>query len=312
MSVSRGLKIDPAEAAPPIFPPEVVAEVKALACQLPATVGLPLSRFSRSELRRHVIQQGIVAEISGTTIWRWLSQDAIRPWSRRSWVFRRDPDFARKAGRVLDLYQGLWNGSTLGERDFVLSADEKTGLQIRTRCHPTAPPQPRRPLRVEHEYRRRGTCAYHAAWDVHRACLFGHVVPRSTIESFDALVASVMRKEPYCSAQRVFWVVDNGTVHRGQRAIERLRIQWPHLILVHLPVHASWLNQIEIYFSVLQRKALTPDDFDSQQALTERILAFQEHYQRIAQPFEWKFTRCDLERLLASCPSHTADYLQAV
>jgi hypothetical protein len=251
--------------------------------------------------RRHVIAHGIVAKISDTTIWRWLSQDAIRPWSRRSWVFRRDPDFASKAGRVLDLYQGLGDGKSLGEHDFVLSADEKAGLQIRKRRHPTAVPQPRRPMRVEHEYRRVGTCAYQAAWDVHHARLFGHVVPRSTIETFDTLVASVMGTEPYRSAQRVFWVVDNGTVHRGQRAVKRLRDQWPHLILVHLPVHASWLNQIEIYFSVLQRKALTPDDFDSRTDLAHRILAFQEHYQQIAQPFEWKFTRSDLNRLLTRC-----------
>jgi hypothetical protein len=278
----------------------VIAEVKALACQLPVQLGLPLSRFSRSELRRHVLEQGIVAEISGTTIWRWLSEDAIRPWSRRSWMFPRDPEFAAKAGRVLDLYQGIWNGERLHSNDFVLCADEKTGLQIRQRRHPILAPQPGKPMRVEHEYRRRGTCAYHAAWDVHRAKLFGHVVDRSTIDTFDQLVAQVMAREPYGSATRVFWVVDNGTVHRGQRAAARLRAKWSNLVLVHLPVHASWLNQIEIYFSVLQRKAISPDDFGSKDALRSRILAFQDHYQRIAKPFEWKFTRLDLDRLLRS------------
>ena len=108
-------------------------------------------------------------------------------------------------------------------------------------------------------------------------------------------------KEPYASGDRVFWVVDNGTIHRGERAIQRLQGPCPKLILVHLPVHASWLNQIEIYFSVLQRKALTPDDFDSQEALAERIQDFQERYQRIARPFHWKFTRADLGRLLQRC-----------
>ncbi len=280
-----------------------MAEVKALACQLPATLGLPLSRFSRNELRRHVLEQGIVAEISGTTIWRWLSEDAIRPWSYRSWLFSRDPDFAAKAGRVLDLYEGFWDGKPLTQGDFVLSADEKAGLQIRKRRHASSPPRSRQLQRVEHEYRRRGTCAYQAVWDVHGARLFGHVVERSTIETFDELVASVMTTEPYRSADRVFWVVDNGTIHRGERAIQRLQGQWPKLILVHLPVHASWLNQIEIYFSVLQRKALTPDDFDSQEALAERIQGFQERYQRIARPFQWKFTRADLSRLLQRCSS---------
>ena len=184
---------------------------------------------------------------------------------------------------VLDLYHGLWQGKPLERRDFVISADEKAGLQIRKRRHPIRALRPGQPMLVEHEYRRRGTCAYQAAWDVQRARLFGHVVARSTIDAFDTLVADVMSAEPYRSAQRVFWIVDNGTVHRGQRAVERLGHQWPHLILVHLPVHASWLNQIEIYFSILQRKALTPDDFDSQDAISHRILDFQDHYQQIAQ-----------------------------
>jgi hypothetical protein len=273
--------------------------VKALACQLPSELGIPLSRFSREELRREVISRGIIAEISGATIWRWLSEDAIRPWNRRSWIFPRDPQFREKAGRVLDLYQGIWRGQKLGRDDFVLCADEKTGLQIRRRIHPTWPPGPGRPLRVEHEYQRLGTCAYQVVWDVRGARLFGHVVEHSTIVTFDALVAQVMSREPYHSAGRVFWIVDNGTIHRGQRSIDRLQGRWSNLVLVHLPVHASWLNQVEIYLSILARKALTPDDFASFEAMQERILGFQAHYQTVAQPFEWKFTRRDLRRLLA-------------
>lgn len=303
MNGSRDWKTVPAEAGPPLFPPQLIAEVKALACELPARLGLSLSRFSREELRRHVIAAGLVAEISGMTIWRWLHEDAIRPWSRRSWVFPRDPKFREKAAPVLDLYHGVWQGEALGPRDFVLSADEKTQLQIRSRRHPSTAPAPGRALRVGHEYRRHGTCAYQAAWDVHRARLFGQVVERNTIETFDAFVASVMSTEPYASADHVFWIVDSGTVHRGERAIRRLQSRWPNLVLVHLPVHASWLNQIEIYFSVLQRKALSPDDFASLEEITERILGFQEHYQVVAKPFEWKFTRHDLERLFARCES---------
>ena len=269
---------------------------------------MPLSRFSRAELRRYVLAQGIVAAISGTTIWRWLRQDAIRPWTRRSWIFPRDPDFAQKAGRVLDLYHRRWNGQPLGPRDFVVSADEKTQIQIRSRRHPICPPAPGRAVRVEAEYRRHGTCAYLATWDVHRAALFGTVVERISIAAFDALVAHVMAQPPYRSARRVFWIVDNGTIHRGRRAIARLHARWPNLTLVHLPRHASWLNQIEIYFSVLQRKALTPDDFPTRAALEERILGFQHHYQQIAHPFEWKFTRHDLARLVKhSWPSQPLD-----
>ena len=293
------------EVAPPPFPPRVVALVKAIACELPATFGLPLSRFSRAELRRQVLARGLVAEISGMTIWRWLREDALRPWSHRSWIFPRDPQFAEKAGPVLDLYHRRWKGQLLGPRDFVLSADEKTQIPIHSRRHPITPPMPRHAMRVETDYKRHGTCAYIAAWDVHRATLFGRVEANISIDAFDALVAEVMAQAPYRTARRVFWVVDNGTIHRGPRAIDRLQARWPNLILVHLPVHASWLNQIEIYFSILQRKALTPADFASQRAVVDRILGFQDHYQTVARPFEWRFTRRDLARLLTRCALST-------
>lgn len=281
--------------------------MKALACELPHRLGLPLSRLSRSELRRYVVTAGIVAEISGTTIWRWLSEDAIRPWNRKSWVFPRDPEFVVKAGPVLDLYHRTWEGQELGDDEFVLSADEKTQIQIRKPRHDTSPPGPGRAMRVEHEYRRHGVCAYLAAWDVHRAQLFGRVDDTISIAAFDALVASVMEQAPYRNASRVFWILDGGTIHRGQRAVERLQSQWDNLVVVHLPTHASWLNQIEIYFSILQRKALTPADFDSRDMITDRILRFQRHYQEIAQPFDWRFTRDDLLRLMAQCDPATLE-----
>ena len=273
--------------------------MKALACQLPAELGIPLSRFSRAELRREVLARGIVAQISGSTIWRWLHADALRPWSHRSWVFPRDPAFSEKAGRVLDLYAGSWQGQALGPREYVLCADEKTGIQVRRRIHPTQAPGPGRALRVEHEYKRLGTLAYLVAWDVRRAQLFGRVVSSCNIESFDGFVAQVMSQAPYASAERVFWVVEGGTTHRGQRAIDRLQGQWPKLVLVHLPIHASWLNQVEIFLSVVQRKVLTPDDFGSPEELHNRILAFQAHYQEVAKPFQWTFTRKDLAQLMA-------------
>ena len=290
-----------ARVARAFFPPELVCEVKALACQLPAELGLPLSRFSRAELQRLVLERGLVAQISGTTIWRWLHEDALRPWTRRSWAFPRAPDFAEKAGVVLDLYHRLWQQQPLGPDEYVLSADEKTQLQIRQRPHPTQPPGPHRPLRVDDHYQLHGTCAYVAAWDVHYGRLFGALSDKATIPAFDRLVGVVMNTEPYRSAERVYWVVDNGTVHRGARACRRVQAQWPQLVLVHLPVHASWLNQIEIYFSILQRKVLTPDDFGSRSTLEERVLGFQAHYAKVAEPFAWQFTRDDLHRLLARC-----------
>ena len=251
------------------------AEVKALACELPATSGLPLSRFSTREIARAAIARGIVCEISGATVWRWLAQDAIRPWQYRSWIFPRDPAFREKAVRVLDLYEGRFEGKLLHPADFVLCADEKPSIQARRRRHETLPARGRRGQRVEHEYERRGALCYLPAWDVRRAKVFGRCEARSGIKPFDRLVAQVMEEEPYRSARRVFWVVDNGSSHRGQRSVERLRAKWPRwpeLVLVHLPIHASWLNQVEIYLSIVQRKVLQPNDFDDLAAVEERLL----------------------------------------
>ncbi len=274
-------------------------QVKALACELPYRLGLPLSRLSISEIRREIITQGIVAEISGTTVWRWLSADALRPWRHRSWIFPRDPNFAEKAGRILDLYERRWNGRALKASELVICADEKTSIQARCRKHFSLAPAPNCPMRVEHEYRRAGAWTYLAAWDVHRAKLFGRCEVKNGIAPVDRLVGEVMTQEPYRSARRVFWIMDNCSAHRGQKAVDRLRSQWPSVVLVHTPLHASWLNQIEIYFSVVQRKVLTPNDFSSLAEVEVRLLAFQNRYQQIAVPFQWTFTRKDLAAVLA-------------
>jgi transposase len=138
-----------------------------------------------------------------------------------------------------------------------------------------------------------------AAWDVHRAKLFGACETKTGIESFHRLVDLVMTQEPYRSAQRVFWVTDNGSSHRSPKSVSRLAQWYPNALLVPTPIHASWLNQIEIYFSVVQRKVLAPNECDSLAELEQRLLAFQSHYETIAQPFKWQFTREDLKPVLA-------------
>jgi hypothetical protein len=284
--------------APGLFPPELVVQVKAWACELPATHELPLSRWSTSDLVREVCHSGLVASISGSTLWRWLHQDAIRPWYHRSWIFPRDPDFAEKAGRLLDLYARQWQDKPLKDDEFVISADEKTSIQARRRKHPTRSCRPRHPMRVEHEYNRCGAWAYLTALDVHNARVFGRCETKNGIAPFDRLVEQVMTRPPYDDARRVFWIVDNCSAHRGAKAVDRLRSQFPQVQLVHAPIHASWLNQVEIYFSIVQRKVLTPNDFSDLNAVAERLLDFQYYWEATAQPFEWKFTRDDLKKLL--------------
>jgi hypothetical protein len=276
----------------------VVVAVKSLACELPSRLGVPLSRLYVPDIQQAVIERGIVAEISGATIWRWLSEDATKPWRYRSWIFPRDPNFETKAARVLDLYAREWEGKPLGDGDFVISSDEKTSIQARLRCHESLAAGSGRTMRVEHEYERKGALQYLAAWDVHRAKVVGRCEPSTGIEPFGRLVEQVMTAEPYASAKRVFWVVDNGSSHRGTAACQRLTKRWPKAQLVHLPVHASWLNQVEIYFSVIQRKVLTPNDFSNLAEIESRLAAFERRYEQAAAPFEWKFTRDDLLQLM--------------
>jgi len=292
-----------------VFPPEEIAQVKAVACALPREHDLPLSRFSRAELHRLLIERG-VCEASASTIARWLREDALKPWQHRSWIFPTDPAFLEKAGPVLDLYQGRFKGRLLHPGEFVICADEKPSIQARARIHETLPPASRsRGQRVEHTHERRGALTYLAALDIGRRGrrsprVFGRSEPRGGIASFDRLVWQVMTKEPYASARRVFWIVDNGSSHRGLKAVDRLQRRWPNLVLVHLPVHASWLNQIEIYFSIVQRKVLEPNDFDNLAELARTLNAFEHRWNEIAEPFDWNFTRDDLAELLNRLTAH--------
>ena len=293
------------------FPPQQIAEVKAVACEPPASEDAPLSRRSIADVHRLVIERGS-CDASLSTIVRWLAEDAIRPWQYRSWIFPTDPDFATKAGRILDLYAGRWDGKLLHPGDCVISADEKPSIQARHRIAQTLAPAAKVPRgqRVEHTYKRGGALTYLAAWDVRRGRVFGQTALKGGIEPFDALVEQVMRQQPSASAPRVFWIVDTGSSHRGQRSIDRLQNRWPNLRLVHTPVHASWVNQIEIYFSIVQRKVLTPNDFDSLDQVATRLAAFQTLYNAIAEPFGWHFTRDKLNALLDRLAERHPDQLQ--
>ena len=310
-----GLTDAPRSGRPPAFAAADRAEVIALACALPAESGVPLSRWSGPDLARELAARCQIT-VSASTIGRWLAGDALKPWQHRSWISVRDPDFAARAARVLDLYAGTWDGRPLGPDDYVICADEKTSIQARCRCHPTLPPGKARAMRVEHDYDRGGALAYLAAWDVHRGRIAGRCEDTTGIAPFARLVAQVMTTEPYASAHRVFWIVDNGSSHRGAASVEPMTRAWPNAQLIHLPVHASWLDQAEIYFSVVQRKVLTPNDFTDLDQIrgrlaafeirynAGRLAAFEIRYNAIARPFDWKFTRADLSDLLRRIDTH--------
>jgi transposase len=274
------------------------AAVVALACQLPAATGVPLSRWTGPELLAEVTRAGAAQDLSASSVLRILAEHPVKPWQYRSWIWPRDPDFAAKAAVILDLYQGFYRGARLQPGDRILSVDAKPSIQARGRCRPTAPAARGRPVRVEHEYVRHGALALLAALDVHSGKVFAATPPATGIAPFMDLIGQVMNRPEYKQAPRVFVIVDNGSDHRGQPAITRLAEAHPNAIMIHTPVHASWLNQIEIVFSIIQKKVLTPGDFPGLGTLSYALLAFVNRYNRTARPFNWKFTADDLTALL--------------
>jgi transposase len=280
------------------------AEVCALACQLPAVAGVPLARWSCPELAAELASRGLVSAVSPSSVRRILAEHPVKPWQYQSWIYPRDPDFAARTTVILDLYQGFYQGQPLRPGDRILSVDAKPSIQARARRHPTSPPAPGRPMRVEHEYQRKGALALLAALDVHTGKISGSCPKTTGIVPFMALMGQVMSQEPYASASRVFVIVDNGSDHRGKKAIRRLRDAHPNCIMIHTPVHASWLNQVEIFFSIIQKKVVSPNDFTSLAELKRTLLAFTDRYNHTARPFNWKFTAVDLARLLKRISAH--------
>ncbi len=275
------------------------AAICALACQLPAATGVPLSRWSGPELAAELASRGLTGPVSASSVLRILAEHPIKPWQYQSWLFPRDPDFAAKATVILDLYQGFYQGQRLRPGDRIVSVDAKPSIQARSRRHTATPPGPGQPMRVEHEYQRSGALALLAALDVHTGTVPAAATPATTgIKPFMALMGQVMSQQPYASADRVFVIVDNGSDHRGKKAARRLRAAWPNAIMIHTPVHASWLNQIEIFFSIVQKKVISPNDFASTSQLAATLLAFTGRYNQTARPFNWKYTAADLARTL--------------
>jgi transposase len=275
------------------------AAVVALAChQLPAATGVPLSRWTGPELLAEVTRAGMNCELSVSSVLRILAEHPVKPWQYRSWISVRDPDFEAKAAVILDLYQGYYQGTPLQPGDRILSVDAKPSIQARGRCRPTAPAARGTPMRVEHEYVRHGALALLAALDVRTGKVFAATPDTTGITPFMDLIGQVMNRPEYKNAPRVFVIADNGSDHRGQPAITRLRDAYPNAIMIHTPVHASWLNQVEIVFSVIQRKVLTPGDFPGLGTLGYALHAFVNRYNRTARPFNWKFSADDLTALL--------------
>ncbi len=296
-------KTKPGAGASPFFPPLDQALIQAMACEMIAETEEPLSRQSLADLVRRA-QTTLSKKISRSTVWRMLHESAIKPWQHEHWLFPKDPQFAKKAGPILDLYAGMWEGESLGRTNYVLSMDEKTSIQARGRRHEETPPQPKQTRRIEAEYKRNGALQYLAAWDVHRGIVVGRCEKKTGIKPFGLLVDQVLEQDPYKNATQLFFIVDNGSSHRGQASVERMRRRDRRIVLVHTPIHASWLNQVEIYFSIIQRKVLTPNDFAKLEAIRVRLALYEELSNRTPKPFAWKFTRQDMLNWLKRASPH--------
>ena len=216
------LKICLGVGASPLFPPLDQALIHALACEVIAETEEPLSRQSLADLVRWS-QTTLGKKISRSTVWRMLHDAAIKPWQHEHWLFPKDPLFAEKAGPILDLYTGAWEGQPLGPKDYVLSMDEKTSIQARGRCHEETPPKPKQTRRIEAEYERNGALQYLAMWDVSRGIVLGRCEKKTGIKPFGLLVDQVLERDPYKDAAQLFFIVDNGSSHRGQASVKRMR-----------------------------------------------------------------------------------------
>ena len=291
---------------PRTFADVAAAEVKAMACALPAETGVPLARWSATELAAEAVTRGVVDTVSASTVRRWLRGDAIKPWQCRSWIFPRDPDFAAKAARVLDLYDRLWDGRALGPDEYVISADEKSQLQALHRRHPDLPPGPGRVRRQEFEYRREGTLAYLAGYDVHQARVIGRCAPTTGIEPFSALVEQVMTSQPYparsgCSGS---WTTAPPTTGSDQSTGCATRGPQPNWYTC--PCTPAGSTKSRSSSRSCNAKSSNRRTSTISTPSPDRLLAFQDRYNATAEPFDWRFTRKSLNRLLERLAAHEA------
>jgi len=292
---TRSLKEAPRAGRPRVFPPEARAQLTALACSLPTETGIPLARWSCTELATMLVTLGVVVSIAASTVWRWMQAEQLKPWRFRLWQHSRDPLFLERATAVLQLYAQAKN--LLAQGIWVVCADEKTSIQAREGIDPPRPTRRGRWRRVAARYRRRGFLHLFAALSVADGVVAGCCRQRKRFGDFQVFFLSVIVPEALRrGVHEIRLVLDRGSTHAPKHleawlAQEGAAQEWPVTVqVVWLPTYASWLDQIEIWFSILQRKLLTPNHFPDRETLRQRILEFIAHYNRSAEPIKWSYT----------------------
>ena len=287
------------------FPPETRAQVTALACSLPDALGWPVRRWDCVEIRNRLVQTTTIGSIHRTTVWRWLKAERLKPWRHHLWQHPTAPDFLGRAKPVLQLYahaqallrKGIW----------VVCSDEKTSMQALERVHPLRPAASGQPMHVAAHYVRRGVSHLFGALSVADGRVYGTCRRRKRFEDFQAFFRETVVPEALRrGVSRICWILDNGSTHAPMRLKAWLDEQrqehgWPFTIRVFwLPKYASWLDQIEVWFSILQRKVLTPIHENSLETLEHGIAQYIDHYNRTAQPIRWTYTVDKLTERLAT------------
>jgi hypothetical protein len=269
---------------PRVFPPIVTTHLVKLACELPEAEARSLSTWTCAELARALIRDRVVVTISASSVQRILASEKLKPWRVHHWLSSkvpRDDRFRETVRHICDLYT-----RKLGAHERVLSLDEKTSLQPRTRTSPNRPARAgNRPVRVEHEYVRKGALHLFAAFDTRTGDVVGLLRRRKRQVEFIELLDAIDRMTP-TSVTIIHIVCDNLSVHGGRLARAWLAAR-PRFRLQFTPVHCSWMNQVEQWFSILQRKRLRAPNFVDLADLEAKILAFIDEWNEIAHPFQW-------------------------
>jgi len=288
-----------------VFPPQDRAQVTALACSLPKQSQVPLARWSRTEIARHIAHDPSLPSISPSTVGRWLQAERLHPWRYHSWQHIHDPaTFLHRARPVLQTYAQAQE--LLREGTWPVSLDEKTSIQARENEFPPRPAQPGKPALQEARSHRRAARHLFAALSVADGKVAGLCRERKRFVDFQTFVQQVILPEALRrGVQTVLLILDNGTTHAPKQLERWLETQAGvcdlrlHFQVQWLPPRASWLDQIEIWFSLLQRKCLQPNHFVSTAALETAIDAFIAFYNQQAKPLHWTYTTEQLELKLA-------------
>jgi transposase len=266
-----------------------------MACERPDDRGRSLCFWDCREMARQLIAEGVVPGISPDTVRRVLEHHHLKPWRHHLWLspkVPRDEAFATAVQEICDLYT-----RPLGDDEVVLCVDEKTSLQPRPRKSPTLAAQPKRPVRVEHEYGRCGALNLFAAFDTRTGKVYGRTAERKRQAEFIAFLEQLDREIP-ATIKTVHVVLDNLRMHKGKQ-VQAWLSKHPRFVFHHPPVHCSWMNQVEQWFSILQRKRLRIADFADKAALAERLQAFITEWNQVAHPFKWSTK--SVAKVMAKC-----------